>query len=86
MSPAVLIALAVIAGVSALAVVVTILMVARRLQRLMGDLQRIDQELVPQLEQLRRDAEVTGRELERVSESADRIAGDGQGPSSVRER
>lgn len=73
MSTATLVVLVVVAVVGVLALGITTLALVQHLKRLIVSLQELRDELNPSLSQLREDAEVTRRELERVSDAADEL-------------
>jgi hypothetical protein len=68
----VIIVLAIVAMVCLVAIAAVVSQLVARLGRLKRDLVDIEKNLMPMLDQLQRDAEVTGRELERLSEALDR--------------
>lgn len=69
-----LVILVTIAAVSVGAIAVAVIFLLQHLKSLAATLRRLQDELQPALEQLARDAEVTQRELERVSDAASRLS------------
>jgi methyl-accepting chemotaxis protein len=67
----VIIVLAIVAMVSFVAIAAVVSQLIARLRRLKHDLVDIEKNVMPMLEQLQRDAEVTGRELERLGQALD---------------
>lgn len=65
-----------IGAISVGAIAVAIIFLLQHLKSLAATLREVQTELQPALEQLARDAEVTQRELERVSEAASRLSED----------
>lgn len=72
MATPVIIVLAIVAMVSLVAIAAVVSQLVARLGRLKHDLVDIEQSLMPALDRLQRDAEVTGLELERLGEALDR--------------
>lgn len=73
MSTPTIVVLVTVAVVSVVALGVTLLALGQYLRGLTTTLERLRDELDPVLTQLSEDAEVTARELERVSEAADEL-------------
>lgn len=71
MATPVIIVLAIVAMVSFVAIAAVVSQLIARLGRLKHDLVDIEKNLMPMLDQLQRDAEVTGRELERLGQALD---------------
>ncbi len=74
MSVPVLVVLAVVGMVTLVAVAAVVSQLLARIQRLARDLKEIEQELLPQVERLRNDTDVTGRELERIGQALDDLS------------
>ena len=72
MATPVIIVLAIVAMVSFVAIAAVVSQLVARLGRLKRDLVDIEQNLMPAIDRLQRDAEITGRELERLGEALDR--------------
>lgn len=71
-----LVVLVTVGAVSVGAIAVAVIFLLQHLKSLAATLRDVNEELQPALQQLAKDAEVTQRELERVSESASRLAED----------
>jgi hypothetical protein len=69
----VILVLALVGMVTLVAVGAVVLQLLGRLRRLAGDLQEIERTVLPQVERLRRDTDVTGRELERLGQALDEL-------------
>jgi predicted PurR-regulated permease PerM len=73
-STPVLLVLGVVALVSLAAIAAVVSLLLSRLQRLARDVKEIEREVMPALDRLQADADVTGRELDRVSRSLDELS------------
>jgi hypothetical protein len=69
----VILVLALVGMVTLVAVGAVVLQLLGRLRRLASDLQEIERTVLPQVERLRRDTDVTGRELERLGQALDEL-------------
>ncbi|MDX1620039.1 MAG: hypothetical protein R3320_03555 [Nitriliruptorales bacterium] len=72
-----LVVLVTVGAVSVGAIAVAVIFLLQHLKSLAATLRDVNEELQPALEQLAKDAAVTQRELERVSEAAARLSDDG---------
>jgi predicted PurR-regulated permease PerM len=70
----VIVVLAVVAMVSLVAIAAVVSQLLARLQRLARDLKEIEQTVMPTVARLQRDADVTGRELERLGQAVDELS------------
>jgi hypothetical protein len=68
-----IVVLVAVAVATLLVVAGLVLLLARRLAGLARDLGELEQRLTPVLERLQEDADITGRELERVSSALDQL-------------
>ena len=73
MSLPVVLVLALVAMVSLVAVAAVVTQLLARLRRLTRELQDIERSVMPQVEKLQRDTDVTGRELERIGQALDEL-------------
>jgi methyl-accepting chemotaxis protein len=69
----VIVVLAVVAMVCLVAVAAVVSQLVARVRRLATDLKEIEEDLVPRLDRLRQDTEVTSREMERLGRSVEEI-------------
>lgn len=69
MSVPVIIVLAVVAMVTLVAIAAVVSQLLARLQRLARDLEEIEQTVMPRVARLQQDADITGRELERLGQA-----------------
>lgn len=74
MSVPVVVVLAVVGMVSLVGVVSVVSQLLVRVRRLAADLQQIERDLMPRVEQLREGTDVTGREMERLSRAVDELS------------
>lgn len=74
MSVPVVVVLAIVGMLSLVGVVSVVSQLLARVRRLAADLQQIERDLMPRVEQLREGTDVTGREMERLTRAVDELS------------